>query len=541
LERPSIVDPVQLLPPDQVHPITGQPVFARYPFAQALAKGHPEALQFFEFPAGQSQLSPNDLLSEFLWTSEELEELLEFNESVGNTAGAGLVSLLTNPRARTVVTGQQPNLLAAPLYNTAKARGVVRAAQTLAQDLGHPVVPIFWVASDDSDFDELRRFELLDSMGRSHALGRLVSRGAGRRPGSPASEWVIEPADRVRLLSAAAQVLEGQPGSHHALDYMARVLEPFQNGLGPVGGVPFEVQFVRALLPTLSPDAGPILFVTPRMAGLRRANALVAARDVLLARDVATGIAQVAQRFVQQGWTVPLQRPEDALNFFWHSNGIRHPLRLNTDGTIHALVPGSGKRSVHSWSRDALLAHLQTSPGDFSPGVVTRPVVQDLAFRPLAYLGGPGEVAYLAQIHGPSGLYGVRRAPVRLRPAIVPTRLVERAKSAAGEEPAVLSPAQRVLSELVLLRDETLDALEKLSAPSGDGPVPGALPPKAVQKTLWSVRKSFDRLLDRQIRTHGLAIQLSNHPHLRSLVQPILDPWIDERSINWVHVLAQQA
>src|SRR5690606_3523427 len=65
------------------------------------------------------------------------------------------LELLRDPRARVVVTGQQCGLLGGPLYTLYKAIGAVRWAERLAKELGRPVVPIFWAASDDHDFEEV--------------------------------------------------------------------------------------------------------------------------------------------------------------------------------------------------------------------------------------------------------------------------------------------------------------------------------------------------------------------------------------------------
>ena len=53
-----------------------------------------------------------------------------------------------------VTTGQQPGLFGGPLYTWWKAYSALALANELEKKLKRPVVPIFWAATDDSDFDE---------------------------------------------------------------------------------------------------------------------------------------------------------------------------------------------------------------------------------------------------------------------------------------------------------------------------------------------------------------------------------------------------
>jgi uncharacterized protein YllA (UPF0747 family) len=57
-----------------------------------------------------------------------------------------------------VVSGQQVGLLLGPAYTTYKLFTVVNAARRLERELGRPVTPVFWVESEDHDWDEVNRF-----------------------------------------------------------------------------------------------------------------------------------------------------------------------------------------------------------------------------------------------------------------------------------------------------------------------------------------------------------------------------------------------
>src|SRR5690606_29858966 len=79
---------------------------------------------------------------------------------------------LAHPRAMAVVTGQQAGLLTGPLYTLAKALTAVRLAERLDTE-DRPVVPVFWVASQDHDVAEVDHAYLLDA---SETLRRVEVR-----------------------------------------------------------------------------------------------------------------------------------------------------------------------------------------------------------------------------------------------------------------------------------------------------------------------------------------------------------------------------
>ncbi|MBU01424.1 MAG: hypothetical protein CME14_09240, partial [Gemmatimonadetes bacterium] len=69
-----------------------------------------------------------------------------------------------------VTTGQQPGLLGGPLYNIYKALTAARLAGVLEERLGKPVIPLFWVASEDHDWDEANHTEIIGADNKLHRI-----------------------------------------------------------------------------------------------------------------------------------------------------------------------------------------------------------------------------------------------------------------------------------------------------------------------------------------------------------------------------------
>ena len=165
-----------------------KPVFEDAPFARDYVTGSGRARELMAWSGGAKQLAGLvNARAEFSqpWTSEETAELKAFNLACGNAAGAVLAAKLGDPRTLVIVTGQQPNLLVSPLYVILKAMTAWHLATRLEAESGRPVVPIFWVASDDHDFEELRACRIWSLSRGLTELGGLVSRGGAGLPDVP--------------------------------------------------------------------------------------------------------------------------------------------------------------------------------------------------------------------------------------------------------------------------------------------------------------------------------------------------------------------
>jgi len=80
--------------------------------------------------------------------------LAEYNREVGGDAERAA----RIDEGFCVVSGQQVGLLYGPAYTTYKLFTVMNAARELERELGVPVAPVFWVESEDHDWDEVNRF-----------------------------------------------------------------------------------------------------------------------------------------------------------------------------------------------------------------------------------------------------------------------------------------------------------------------------------------------------------------------------------------------
>jgi bacillithiol biosynthesis cysteine-adding enzyme BshC len=322
------------------------------------------------------------------------EALVRQQEARGARAAAERARSLAAPGAVAVVTGQQAGLFGGPLFVLWKALATVRVARLLEERRQAPVVPVFWVASDDHDFAEIRSTSLIDGGGVIRTL-RYAPR---HEPlGQPA--WAIPLDDTIgTLVGELGQTLPPALGRDETL---AEVGGCYRAGVSLSGAF---ARLVSRVLPDL-------VVLDPADVALKRLMVPILARELgegspssRLARE--TGQALLAAGYHQQ---VPVR--EGFLNLFTVVEGQRRALAL--DGGV-VEVRGTRER----WALEEALRRLRADPAPWSPGALLRPLAQDALLPTAAYVGGPAEIAYHAQIAPSYAHFGVPRPALLPRPSL---------------------------------------------------------------------------------------------------------------------------
>lgn len=301
--------------------------------------------------------------------------LREYNAGLG-AAPAALsgADALGQPGTLAVVTGQQAGLFTGPLYTVYKAITTIRQARQLTEQLQRTVVPVFWLAGEDHDFEEVRTAHLVDSRGRLRSLqlpGRADGRSIGHRPVPRQVESMMREAAAIigphvnhpELLAAVAAAAQT---ADSVADWFARIISGW---LSPFG------------LVVLDP-------MQPALRGLAREIY----PTILLRRDaIRRELGAAGERLQRRGITPGLDlEPDHAFLFHYHEG--RRVALFWADG---GLTDREGRFSL---SIGQVSQILRERPEDFSPNVVTRPIVQDYLLPTVAQVVGPGELLYLAQL-----------------------------------------------------------------------------------------------------------------------------------------------
>lgn len=269
-----------------------------------------------------------------------------------------------NKSAITVTTGHQLCLLGGPAFMICKILSTIKLAQTIQAKFSEKrVVPVFWLASEDHDREEINHTfvngkRLHWNTTQTGAVGRFTTDGFSE----VLEEWLAEIQDEALRQTMRALWSRASQFTSWAELTKSWVHECF----GEWG------------LVVINPDDARLkrLFV-PHM------------RQELLQEKTHKAVASTNEELLRLGYQVQVN-PRD-INLFYLDEGSR--LRIERKGKTWQTTD---QHCV--WNEGQLNNALEAHPEKFSPNVLLRPLYQETILPNIAYVGGPGEVAYWLQL-----------------------------------------------------------------------------------------------------------------------------------------------
>jgi bacillithiol biosynthesis cysteine-adding enzyme BshC len=291
-----------------------------------------------------------------------------------------------------VVTGQQAGLFGGPLYTLLKTITAVRLAARVRAEHHVPAVAIFWADGEDHDWDEVRSCTVLDADAGPRAVALPASPDSARPVGRVTLDGTVEAA--LAELKAALPATEFTP---RLLEDLARIYRP---------GVGMSAAFAAWIEALLGP-LGLVVYESSDPA-TKPLVAELFAREITMAGASARRAVEAGAALQAAGYHAQVTPAEGSLALFRLTDG-REPIRVEGD----TAVIGDTRQPLTE-----LAARARTAPHEFSPNVLLRPLVQDTLFPTVAYVGGPGETAYFAQLKEVYAAHGVPMPLVAPRPTV---------------------------------------------------------------------------------------------------------------------------
>ena len=294
-------------------------------------------------------------------TDERRKALVEALR-IQNPESAALARL-AQPDCAAVMTGQQVGLFSGPAYTIYKALHAAKLAEWLSAN-GVPAVPCFWLATEDHDFAEVNHAWVFNAEHRPVKLEM-------RRTAS------AQPVGGVALVDPPERELRA---AFHGLAFGEEVADLVEETYraGSTMGKAFG-ELLRAVLKDYD-----ILQVDPMLPAFRRLAAPTLRAAVELAPELTGALLERNRELKNDGYHAQVHIEEQTSLVFLLENGKRLALRRHEREYVL-----NGRR----FTTEELAAKAET----LSPNALLRPVVQDSMLPTVAYIGGPAEVAYLAQ------------------------------------------------------------------------------------------------------------------------------------------------
>src|SRR2546430_5509640 len=268
-----------------------------------------------------------------------------------------------------VVSGQQVGLFSGPSYSVYKALTAIQIAEELTRG-GTPAVPVFWMATEDHDLDEVRHTTWFDK-GKLTRFELPLIAETGPPVGRIPLGAQIEP-----LLQEAAELLANQ-GSDLLAQYLMESYRP-EETYGSAFGKLFARLFAQQGL----------ILMDPLDTGLHKVAAPLY-QHALAERDALNDkLLQRGRDLDRAGFDAQVKVTSRSTLLFHLADGVRQVVTASA---------GKFQAGEKTWTRDELVHTTHTEPQNFSPNALFRPVVQDYLLPTAAYIGGPAEISYFAQ------------------------------------------------------------------------------------------------------------------------------------------------
>lgn len=271
------------------------------------------------------------------------------------------ITLLAQPEAVTVTAGHQLCLGLGPIYVHEKILETLALAKHW-QAKGRSVVPVFWMATEDHDFEEIRSMHVNGQVYRY--ASSMVGGPVGKIPASDALPAIASMADDLAHQASLKPWIDAMQAAYHCGGDLATAHRQLIQNLYP------DILCLDASDVRLKALAGDLFKAViqrkPLMKSAVKASALWG--DEVDAMPVP---------FVDSP-LFDISRPGKRLRIVAHEGGYSHALE--------------------QWSTQDLCRLIDEEPARFSPDALLRPIYQEHILPNVAYTGGGGEVAYWLQL-----------------------------------------------------------------------------------------------------------------------------------------------
>lgn len=270
---------------------------------------------------------------------------------------------LSSENTFTITTGHQLNLFSGPVFFVYKILQTIKLAEILTKDAPeNHFVPVFWMATEDHDFEEINHFKT------EHNFYEMKAKSGGA-----VGRIVIEDTNFISEFENEFK------NDIFGTELILLMKKAYQKGRT-------LAEATRILVHELFSEFGLLIIDGDHQKLKSEMNTTF--KNELLHQDLfETSKGDVA--FLKEKYGKVQVNPRE-INLFYLSETRN---RIEKKGSEFHIVDTNLK-----FSEDELLTELQNNPEKFSPNALLRPVYQESVLPNIAYIGGNAEVMYWLEL-----------------------------------------------------------------------------------------------------------------------------------------------
>ncbi|WP_226037929.1 bacillithiol biosynthesis cysteine-adding enzyme BshC [Aquibacillus saliphilus] len=295
-----------------------------------------------------------------------------------------------------VIGGQQSGLLTGPLYTIHKIISIINLAKKQEKQLKVPVIPVFWIAGEDHDYDEINHI-MQETSSRMKKF-KTPQRVKGK---ISMSEFEL---DKEITKAWLKRIFEGLQETEFTNSYY----QLFDQLIDETDTI---VDFFAKAIFRLFDEEGIVLIDSGNKL-VRQLESKHFQAMIIKQKEISQAVYRSNQKVKQAGYSISMDVEANEGHLFFHKDGERVLLVRAEDGSWR------GKQNECEFTTDELLHIANQSPELLSNNVVTRPLMQELLFPSLAFLGGLGEIGYWSVLKPAFQTFEIKMPPVLPRLSI---------------------------------------------------------------------------------------------------------------------------
>jgi bacillithiol synthase len=352
-------------------------------FASNYLEQSPDILPFFhyrfnDFAEDQKRL---DELSNRYFPREKVADHIEkFMERFPSSSAVNnSLAKLKQLNSVVVIGGQQAGILTGPLYSIHKIISIIKLAEEKERQLGVPVIPVFWIAGEDHDFHEV-----------NHLFMQVEQK---------VDKWTYP--EKVKQKKMVSDIILNKEVCQ---DWVNNVIENLGETNHTKQLIRFAeetliksntfVDFFANIVMEIFKDYG-LLIVDSGDRNFRLLQKECFAQQIEHHKEITNYLLEQQRIIGNSGFPITIDSNENAANLFFYNPKTSERILFEFDPKSNQFV---GKSGNVSFSKEQLIEIAYNNPEKLSNNVVTRPLMQEWIFPTLAFIAGPGEISYWAEL-----------------------------------------------------------------------------------------------------------------------------------------------
>ena len=268
---------------------------------------------------------------------------------------------------RVIIGGQQAGLLLSPQYILHKIYTILILQKEVKDKYGYDAVPVFWIAGEDHDYDEVNHTYVYDSY---HKKVKKIAYKPNLNV--PMSIGFYE-YDKQAMRDTFISIIKAVGDSKDKKPLINKIFEMIDD-------YTYWTELFHAIVHEMFKETG-LLIINSHSPSVRALEIPMFKTLIDKSEEINTAFREGQQRF---------------------NNTFKVAPTIETETDMHLFINSTSNRELISsdqYSKSELKKHLHDKPESFSNNVVTRPIMQEMMFNTLMFVGGGAEVKYWGEIY----------------------------------------------------------------------------------------------------------------------------------------------